>query len=93
MPIMINMILGIFIGIILGIFIQKYVFAYLDVVFEIFTYRQVEKAIKYQINSQRITYDFYREYPEALEQEENQEEHTNAIGFQYEPEYYDEDEE
>lgn len=85
---MINTILGIFIGIFLGIIIEKYLFSYFDVVFEIYTYKQSEKATKHQINAQRIAYDFYREYPEALNDCRNQEEQqTHAIGFQYESEY------
>ena len=55
---MINIILGVFIGVFLGIVIEKYLFLYLDMVFEIFTYKQSEKATKHQINAQRITYDF-----------------------------------
>jgi len=83
---MINIILGVFIGVFLGIVIEKYLFLYLDMVFEIFTYKQSEKAIKHQINTQRISYDFYREYPEALNDCRNQEEQqTHAIGFRYEP--------
>ena len=84
---MINIILGVFIGVFLGIVIEKYLFLYLDMVFEIFTYKQSEKATKHQINTQRIAYDFYREYPEALEATECQDEQqTHVIGFQYEPE-------
>ena len=84
---MINIILGVFIGVFLGIVIEKYLFLYLDMVFEIFTYKQSEKAIKHQINTQRISYDFYREYPEVLGETECQDEQqTHAIGFQYEPE-------
>jgi hypothetical protein len=91
---MINIILGVFIGVFLGIVIEKYLFLYLDMVFEIFTYKQSEKATKHQINAQRIAYDFYREYPEALEETERQDEQqTHAIGFQYEPkcEEYEDD--
>lgn len=88
---MINIILGVFIGVFLGIVIEKYLFLYLDMVFEIFTYKQSEKATKHQINTQRIAYDFYREYPEALEETEcRDEQQTHAIGFQYEPVYKEE---
>jgi len=84
---MINTILGIFIGIFLGIIIEKYLFSYFDIVFEIYTYKQSEKATKHQINTQRISYDFYREYPEALNDCRKQEkQQTRAIGFRYEPE-------
>jgi len=91
---MINTILGIFIGIFLGIIIEKYLFSYFDIVFEVQTYKQSEKATKHQINAQRIAYDFYREYPEALEETECQDEQqTHAIGFQYDPkcEEYEDD--
>jgi len=89
---MINIILGVFIGVFLGIVIEKYLFLYLDIVFEIYTYKQSEKTTKHQINTQRIAYDFYREYPEALGETGCQDEQqTHAIGFQYEPAEYEEE--
>lgn len=78
-------------GIIIGIIIQKYVFAYFDVKFQVFSIRESAKIVSHQVNMEKTELDFLREYPEA---NANYKELSPAIGFHYEPpidkeNYYD----
>lgn len=85
----IYLLLGMSIGILLGIIIQKYLFSILDIKLDVFQCAQTEKATMHQLNAQEMAMLFYREYPEAKEDYQS----TEAIGFKYIPEEYEDDEE
>jgi hypothetical protein len=78
-----------FIGIILGIIIEKYVFPFIDTIFEVFTYKISVHATEYKVQSETMAKEFELKYPEVEESA------TNVIGYQYDDSpdkyYYEED--
>lgn len=88
---------GLLLGIICGIFIEKYAFAYLDTLFDMFSIRKAEEATGYNLNMQIMQCEVIRSYPELKENSAGSNyEQTNVIGFQYNPEddeeyYYEEE--
>lgn len=86
---------GLLLGIIIGVLIEKYVFAYLDTLFDMFSIRKAEEATEYNLNMQILQCEAIRNYPELKEDNSGQGQ-TNVIGFQYNPEddeeyYYEEE--
>lgn len=65
------LLLGIAIGILIGFIVDKYIFPYLDIKFEKYTYRESVICTQYQVDAQKI----------AKENSEDQELQP-AIGFQ-----------
>lgn len=71
-----------FFGAILGIMLQKYIFSIFDIILDLYSYKQIQKATEYQLNTQMMSMEFLREYPEANQNNQNYQEYqTNAIGF------------
>jgi len=92
-----DLLLGLFIGVNIGFMINQWVFPLLDTVFQVFQFKQTDKATFYQLASQEQVALFNREYPELNTQNPSPELQP-AIGFTYTPPpdeimYYEEDEE
>ena len=86
---------GISLGILIGIIIVMYIFPILDIKLEIFRHKGTNIATNFNIETQKMSCEFYRQYPEA--DATTQQELTPAIGFTYAPsqeedEYYEENE-
>ena len=75
---MTNIFLGLFVGIILGILIDRFLFPMLDILLDVYNYKQTNIATEHQLNTQMMTMEFLREYPEA---NKNYQELSPAIGF------------
>lgn len=43
---------GLLLGIIIGVLIEKYIFAYLDTLFDMFSIKKAEEATEYNLNMQ-----------------------------------------
>lgn len=76
-----------FLGILFGLVVEKYIFPFLDGLFEVYSYKMSEFATASKIKSESMAREYELKYPETEEIA------TNAIGYQYEPEEecYDED--
>jgi hypothetical protein len=85
---------GVSFGILVGILLCDYLFPIFDIKLEIIRHKGTNTATKLNIDTQTISYEFYRQYPEA---NTNQQELPPAIGFTYNPsegedeEYYEEE--
>ncbi len=76
-----------------GIMFERYLLPILDMKLEVYNHKKSNHATKYSLLIEKQKYDFFREYPEALSQEEV-EEKTPLIGFhmdRVDDEYYEED--
>ena len=77
-----SLLLGFFAGIVFWNSFLTYIDPIIQLKQEVYKYKKTDEATYYNLSSQRQTYDFYKEYPEAKDQPE---ENTNAIGFEYYP--------
>jgi hypothetical protein len=75
---MLYLILGIAIGITIGSIFERIYVPMIDICQKVFTYKKTDEATCYNLNSQKQTMLFYKEFPEAKQEEITQ---TNAIGF------------
>jgi len=73
------LLLGVTAGIILCAIFLKYIDPIIQLALELHNFKVNDTATFFNINTQRQTFEFYRQYPEALK---DQEINTNAIGFQ-----------
>jgi hypothetical protein len=81
---------GVSLGILVGIILCTYLFPILDIKLEIIRHKGTNTATKLNIETQTMSYEFYRKYPEANNVQ--QQELSPAIGFVHNP-LQDEDEE
>lgn len=87
------LITGLCVGLFLGVWIERFLYPYLDTLFNMFTIRQSEIASEINLNIEMMKCECVRQYPE-LDKDNAILEQTNAIGFHYSPpddEYYEEE--
>lgn len=84
------LLLGVTAGIILCAIFLIYIDPIIQLALELHNFKVNDTATFFNVNTQKQTFEFYRQYPEAKPEGDFQE-NINAIGFQIDPSEDDED--